>query len=66
MPSNTRGKLKEQLEGIHRNTEAIKQHCNRMIFLVGDKNTTVVAAVNALAKINDVLDESAQRIYGIV
>ena len=66
MPSNTRGKIKEHLEGCHRNTEAIKEHCVKILLLVADKNPDVTSAINALSKVNDLLDESAQNIYSIV
>ncbi|KKN26673.1 hypothetical protein LCGC14_0872400 [marine sediment metagenome] len=66
MPSNTRGKIKEHLEGCHRNTEAIKEHCAKILALVGDKNPKVTAAIEALSNINTVLDESAQNIYSLI
>lgn len=66
MPSNTRGKIKEHLGGVHRNTEAIKEHCAKIQTLVADKNPEVTAAIAALGKVNDVLDESAQRLYAII
>jgi len=66
MPSNTRGKIKEHLEGVHRNTEAIKSHLAMTLALVADKNPDVTAAIEALGKVNDVLDESAQNLYGLI
>jgi len=66
MPSNTRGKIKEHLEGCHRNTEAIKEHCTKILVLVGDKNPKVNGAIVALAQVNDLLDESAQSIYSLI
>ncbi len=64
MPSNTRGKIKEHLEGIHRNTEAIKAHNNQIITLVGDKNPKVTLAVENLQEVNKMLDEFAMKLYG--
>lgn len=63
MPSNTRGKIKEQLEGIHRNTEAIKAHCVKILALIDTKNPKLSSGFEALTKMNDLLDESAQQLY---
>lgn len=34
MAGNTRGKLKEHLEGIHRNLDWAVQHCNKSLALI--------------------------------
>ena len=63
MPTQTRGKIKEHLEGIHRNTEAIKIHCGKMLLLIGDKNQGHTQAVQALVALTNNLDELAQAIH---
>lgn len=64
MPSHTRGKILEHLEGVHRNCEAIKEHCSKSIALVGDRNPTVTQTFIKLAELADVLDSFAQKTYG--
>jgi len=66
MPPNTRGKIKEHLEGVHRNTEGIKSHCNKITELVGDKNMKVTMAVTKLQEVNNILDEFAMNLYGSI
>jgi len=64
MPSNTRGKIKEHLEGCHRNTEAIKAHNNQILGLVADKNPKVTKAVTNLLEVNQILDDFLMKLYG--
>jgi len=63
MASNTRGKLKEHTEGIHRNTEAIKTHLVKCLELIEDKQPQLTRALRAMGEMNDLLDKSAQKIY---
>lgn len=64
MAGNTRGKLKEQFEGVHRNFEWIKQHLEKALLLIKEHNPNLSDGVKSLAKGCDVLDELAQKIYG--
>ena len=63
MAHNTRGKLKEIFEGMHRNNEWIKQYCSRALILLAEHKPELSKAVKALAKGTDTLDKLAQDIY---
>ncbi len=64
MAGNTRGRLKERFEGIHKNFEWIRAHCSESLGLIGDKKPELSISIEALAKGIDVMDELAQSIYG--
>lgn len=63
MAGNTRGKLKEHFEGIHRNFDWITFHCQKSLDLIKDKNPKLSKCVKELAKSVDVLDKLAQDVY---
>lgn len=63
MASGTRGKLQEQLEGVHKDCEWIRQHCDKCLSLVTVGHPELVNSFHALRKLADVVDESAQKIY---
>jgi len=63
MASGTRTKIREHLEGIHKNTEASKQHCIKCLELIGSKNPQLSMSIKKLADINNMFDEFAQKIY---
>ncbi|KKN16535.1 hypothetical protein LCGC14_0974860 [marine sediment metagenome] len=63
MPGGTRGKIKEHLEGVHKNTEAIKEHCNKCLALIGDKNPKVQQAFLVLTQFTEQLDDLAKNVY---
>jgi len=63
MAGNTRGKLKEKFEGVHRNIEWIKQHLAESIVLIKDHNPKLTEGIEALAGAIDELDKLAQGIY---
>jgi len=63
MASNTRGKLKEHFEGIHRNFDWIIYHCQKCIALIADKNPKLKTAVESLAKGVKVFDEVIMGLY---
>lgn len=64
MAGNTRGKLKEQFEGVHRNNEWIKTHLERALVLIKDHKPKLTKGIEALAEGYNTLDELAQKIYG--
>lgn len=64
MAGNTRGKLKEEFEGIHRNFDWIIYHCQKALVLIKEHNPKLSTAVTALAKGVKTLDDLAQKIYG--
>lgn len=63
MAGNTRGKLKEEFEGIHRNLDWIIVHCEKSLILIREHNPKLTNAVKALGESSQTLDEIAQGIY---
>ena len=63
MAGNTRGKLKEEFEGIHRNLDWVMVHCNKSLGLIKDKNPSMKKAMKALFDGVKTLDEITQEIY---
>ena len=63
MAGNTRGKLKEHLEGIHRDCEWIKQHVVASLALIADNNPQVSKSFESLADIATQLDDFTASIY---
>jgi len=66
MGLNTRGKVKEHLEGCHKNTEAIMTHLAKIDILVGDKSPTVNELVRVLGEVTKQLDDFIQDAYSKV
>jgi len=63
MASNTRGRIKERFEGIHKNFDWIMEHCSQCLNLIADKNPSMSKAVKTLAEGAKTLDELARDIY---
>lgn len=63
MAGNTRGKLKEEFEGIHTNFNWIKKHCEKSLALIKEHNPKLTKAVGSLAETVNTLDDLAQSIY---
>lgn len=63
MPSHTRGKIKEHLEGVHRNCESTKLHCAKSLGLIADKSPEWSEAFGAIVALTNNLDELAQAFY---
>lgn len=63
MAGNTRGKLKENLEGMHRNCEWIKSHCEKSFMLLPDGYDELKRSFDCLVKINNELDRFVQELY---
>ena len=63
MAGNTRGRLKERFEGIHRNFDWSMVHCQAALVLVKDHNPKLSEGIEALGKGISALDELAQSIY---
>jgi len=66
MASNTRGRIKERFEGIHKNFDWITEHCSQCLLLVADKNPAMTKGITALADGAKTLDELAQKIYSTI
>lgn len=64
MASGTRGKLKEELEGIHRNCEWIKTHCTKCLGLLPDGYESLKGSFEGLAQITEQLDKFTMAVYG--
>lgn len=63
MASNTRGRIKEHVEGIHKNLDWIIYHCTECLKLIADKNPTLSTAIKGLAKAIETLDKICQGLY---
>jgi len=63
MARGTRGKLKENLEGIHRNCDWIKAHCAKSLGLLTDEHPDLQKSFSGLAEIANELDKFTQEIY---
>lgn len=63
MAGNTRGKIKEHLEGIHKNCEWQKYHCEKLLVLIMEKNPTLKTSIEKLAETIKVIDDFAMSIY---
>lgn len=64
MAGNTRGKLKECFEGVHRNNEWIKKHLTQSLLLIKDHKPKLSTGIRGLADAYNTLDNLAQDIYG--
>lgn len=63
MASNTRGRLKELFEAVHRNSEWQKKHLAEALVLIDKHNPKLTDGINTLAKAIDELDNLALGIY---
>lgn len=66
MASNTRGRIKERFEGIHKNFDWVQEHCAQSLTLIADKNPAMKKAVESLGEGTKTLDELAQNIYSTI
>jgi hypothetical protein len=63
MSGNARGKLKEEMEGIHRNIDWVRVHAQKSIALLGDAHPEMVEMFNGLITAMDTLDEMTLKVY---
>ena len=63
MAGNTRGKIKEHLEGIHRNCDWQMHHCSTLLMLIMEKNPTLKTSIETLAETIKAIDDFAMSIY---
>jgi len=63
MAGNTRGRLKERFEGIHRNFDWINEHCIQSLELIRQHNPKLSNAIKALHEGIKTMDKLAQDIY---
>ena len=63
MAGNTRGKIKEHLEGVHRNCDWQTHHLQTVLALIEDKNPKLSESIKLLAKSIEEVDKFNQLIY---
>lgn len=63
MAGNTRGKIKEHLEGVHRNCDWQTHHLETILALIEDKNPELTHSIVTLAKSIEAVDTFNQLIY---
>ena len=63
MAGNRRGKLKEHLEGVHRNFDWIIDHISKCLNLIGDDSQDLSKALGELAKVVIQMDDLAKDLY---
>lgn len=63
MAGNTRGKLKEHFQGIHKNYDWIKFHCEKCIALIDGRKPELSEALGALAELTETLDKELMELY---
>ena len=66
MAGNTRGKIKEHLEGCHRNLDWILNHLDITLELIKEHNPKLTKSITANAKVAKLLDESLQKVYSLI
>lgn len=63
MAGNTRGKIKEHLEGVHRNCDWSTHHLEVTLVLIKEHKPKLSKAIETLAKSIASVDEFNQSIY---
>lgn len=63
MAGNTRGKLKEKLEGVHRNLDWCVKHLGEALGLIKEHKPELSESLKLLADTISELDELAMNIY---
>ncbi len=66
MAGNTRGKLKEHLEGMHRNCNWIKTHCEQSLELLPDGYDKLEKSFGCLVEMTNQLDNFINKLYSNV
>lgn len=66
MAGNTRGKIKECFEGMHRNFDWQEAHCIKMIRLIDGRNPKLQGAIEALHTQIKMLDDLTQGLYSTI
>lgn len=63
MAGNTRGRLKEKFEGVHRNFDWSQKHLQESLILIKEHKPELSEAIRSLHKGIKTLDELAMKIY---
>ena len=63
MGRNRRMKIKEHLEGCHKLTEAYRDHCYKVLAMIGEESPVLAKAITQLDELAQALDEFTLRVY---
>lgn len=63
MAGNTRGKLKEEFEGIHTNFDWVQRHCEKSLVLIREHKPELSKSIKLLHNCVTELDGLSQGIY---
>ncbi len=66
MAGNTRGRIKERLEGMHKNFDWLEEHCNQIVVLIDGRTPALTEAIESLAKEILELDKLTQGLYSTI
>jgi len=66
MAGNTRGKIKEHFEGMHRNFDWLEDHCDKIVKLIDGRTPALTEAVETLHKEIKELDKLTQGLYSTI
>lgn len=66
MAGNTRGKIKEEMEGLHRNLDWSSVHAQKIQLLVGDVHPHIVDCFRAMDEQFRQMDELLMGIYATI
>ena len=66
MAGNRRGRIKEHLEGMHKNLDWVKVHVIDSLDLVEDKNPKLSEAMTGIGLVTDQLDDLIQGLYATI
>ena len=63
MAGNARGKLKEEMEGIHKNLDWVSVHAQKAKMILGDTHPELHAMFDNLIQASTTLDQIAADVY---
>lgn len=66
MAGNTRGKIKEHFEGMHRNFDWLEVHCGQIVALVDGRTPKLTEAIETLHLEIRALDKLTQALYSTI
>lgn len=66
MAGNTRGKIKEHLEGLHRNHEWQLDHSQKILDLIAGRNPKLTEAIESYAHEIQELDKLVLALYSTI
>lgn len=66
MAGNTRGRIKEHFEGIHKQFDWLEFHCDKIVVLIDGKKPELTKAVVLLHEEIKTLDSLAQSLYAAI